>query len=193
MIVLALVGLGVASYLTYVHYAGINPVCTAGGSCLKVQTSAYSKLAGVPVALMGLIGYVAIMVSLLAPRTRGDALRHDRLHHARVRLQRLPHLPRALLDPRDLRVVRLERGHHDDPALPVRLALPARRRPPRRDAGARRTSARSTRAAADRPPVRPAQRRRRLEPAHSRPVACMAASRARSERRGRRAPNAAGQ
>jgi uncharacterized membrane protein len=67
MIVLATVGLGVASYLTYVHYSGAPPVCTAGGSCLKVQTSIYSKLAGVPVALMGLIGYVAILASLLAP------------------------------------------------------------------------------------------------------------------------------
>ena len=68
MIALTTVGLGVASYLTYIHYAGINPVCTAGGSCLKVQTSVYSELAGVPVALMGLIGYVAIMVSLLVPQ-----------------------------------------------------------------------------------------------------------------------------
>jgi uncharacterized membrane protein len=69
MIVLATVGLGVASYLTYVHYSGTPPVCTAGGSCLKVQTSVYSKLAGVPVALMGLIGYVAILASLLARET----------------------------------------------------------------------------------------------------------------------------
>jgi uncharacterized membrane protein len=67
MVALTLVGLGVASYLTYIHYAGINPVCTAGTSCLRVQTSKYSKLAGVPVALMGLIGYIAIMASLLAP------------------------------------------------------------------------------------------------------------------------------
>jgi uncharacterized membrane protein len=67
MIMLATIGLGVASYLTYVHYSGSPPVCTAGGSCLKVQTSIYSKLAGVPVALMGLIGYVAILASLLAP------------------------------------------------------------------------------------------------------------------------------
>lgn len=67
MIVLTVAGLGVASYLTYVHYSGIAPVCTAGGSCLKVQTSVYSKLAGVPVALMGLIGYVLILGSLLAP------------------------------------------------------------------------------------------------------------------------------
>jgi uncharacterized membrane protein len=68
MIVLALVGLGVASYLTYVHYAGIKPACTAGESCTKVQTSVYSKLAGVPVALIGLIGYVLILGSLLAPQ-----------------------------------------------------------------------------------------------------------------------------
>ncbi len=67
MIVLATIGLGVASYLTYVHYSGMPPACTAGGSCLKVQTSIYSKLAGIPVALMGLIGYIAILASLLAP------------------------------------------------------------------------------------------------------------------------------
>ncbi len=67
MIALTAIGLGVATYLTYIHYAGLNPVCTAGGSCLKVQTSVYSSLAGVPVALMGLIGYILIMGSLLAP------------------------------------------------------------------------------------------------------------------------------
>ncbi len=67
MIAIATIGLGVASYLTYVHYAGIPPLCSAGDSCLVVQTSVYSKLAGVPVALMGLIGYVAILASLLLP------------------------------------------------------------------------------------------------------------------------------
>jgi uncharacterized membrane protein len=67
MIVLTVIGLGVASYLTYVHFAGIKPACTAGESCTKVQTSVYSKLAGVPVALMGLIGYIAILGSLAAP------------------------------------------------------------------------------------------------------------------------------
>jgi uncharacterized membrane protein len=67
MIAITTVGLGVASYLTYVHYAGIPPLCSAGDSCLVVQTSVYSKLAGVPVALMGLIGYVVILASLLAP------------------------------------------------------------------------------------------------------------------------------
>ncbi len=64
---LAVVGVGVAIYLTYIHYAGIKPVCTAGGSCLKVQSSVWSQLAGVPVALMGLIGYVGILGSLVVP------------------------------------------------------------------------------------------------------------------------------
>lgn len=67
MIVLSIAGLAVASYLTYVHYAGIKPACTAGTSCVKVQTSQWSHLAGIPVALLGLIGYVGILASLLAP------------------------------------------------------------------------------------------------------------------------------
>jgi uncharacterized membrane protein len=67
MAALAGCGLGVASYLTYVHYSGTPPACTAGASCLKVQTSVYSRLAGVPVATIGLVGYLAILGSLLAP------------------------------------------------------------------------------------------------------------------------------
>jgi|SRR5580700_1753909 uncharacterized membrane protein len=67
LIVLTLLGLVVASYVTYVHYAGIKPACTAGESCTKVQTSRYAEIEGVPVALIGLIGYVAILVTLLAP------------------------------------------------------------------------------------------------------------------------------
>jgi uncharacterized membrane protein len=67
MLVLSIVGLGVAIYLTYVHYSGTKPACTLGGSCLKVQTSQWSKLGGVPVALIGLIGYIAILASQFAP------------------------------------------------------------------------------------------------------------------------------
>jgi uncharacterized membrane protein len=69
LIFLAAAGVGVAGYLTYVHYAGISPVCTTGGSCEKVQTSAYSLLLGIPVALIGLLGYVAILATLLARDT----------------------------------------------------------------------------------------------------------------------------
>lgn len=67
-IVLAVAGLGVASYLTYVHYDGVHAVCGLGGDCEKVQSSEWSKLAGVPVALLGLIAYAVILVSLFVER-----------------------------------------------------------------------------------------------------------------------------
>ena len=67
MIVVAILGLALASYLVYVHYSGARPACSAGDACLKVQTSVYSKIAGVPVALIGLIGYIGIFLSLLVP------------------------------------------------------------------------------------------------------------------------------
>jgi uncharacterized membrane protein len=67
MIVLSALGLGVAGYLTYVHYSGGVPICSISHGCEKVQQSEFSKLAGVPVALIGLIGYIFIMGSLLAP------------------------------------------------------------------------------------------------------------------------------
>lgn len=66
MIVLSVVGLGLASYLTYIHYSGTQVLCTSD-ACELVQTSVYSKLAGVPVALLGLIGYVGIFFSLILP------------------------------------------------------------------------------------------------------------------------------
>ena len=55
-----LVGIGIAAYLTYVHYSHTAPVCTTGG-CEKVQKSKYAELAGVPVALLGLITYVFLL------------------------------------------------------------------------------------------------------------------------------------
>jgi uncharacterized membrane protein len=67
-LVLAVLGIGVAGYLTYVHYEGIRPVCGIGGDCEKVQSSEWSELAGIPVALLGLLGYVAILASLLVRR-----------------------------------------------------------------------------------------------------------------------------
>jgi uncharacterized membrane protein len=70
LIALTVIGLGVAAYLTYIHYAGIKPLCGRnGGGCEIVQTSEYSKLAGVPVALIGLIGYITILGSLLVRET----------------------------------------------------------------------------------------------------------------------------
>lgn len=72
MTVLAVIGLGVASYLTVVHYVGFSLLACVGShgghsSCQTVQSSEWSELAGIPVAVLGLIGYIGILGSLLVP------------------------------------------------------------------------------------------------------------------------------
>ena len=63
---LAAGGTGIAAYLTYVHYAGVAPVCTTGG-CEKVQTSRYAELAGIPVALLGVVAYLVLLALAFLP------------------------------------------------------------------------------------------------------------------------------
>jgi uncharacterized membrane protein len=59
---LALAGIGVAGYLTIVHYTGLHPVCMGrGGGCERVQASDQSELLGVPVALLGLLAYLVLL------------------------------------------------------------------------------------------------------------------------------------
>lgn len=60
---LAVAGIGVSGYLTYVHYAGLHPVCGVSHGCETVQTSRYAYLSGIPVALLGLLSYVAVTAS----------------------------------------------------------------------------------------------------------------------------------
>lgn len=60
---LSTAGVGVAGYLTYVHYAGLSPVCGVSHGCETVQTSQYASLAGVPVALLGLLAYIALLAT----------------------------------------------------------------------------------------------------------------------------------
>jgi uncharacterized membrane protein len=61
---LALLGLAISIYLTWVHYADVKPVCTGISDCEKVQTSDYAELAGIPVAVLGVVGYLSILASL---------------------------------------------------------------------------------------------------------------------------------
>ena len=66
--VLALVGLAISAYLTYLHYAGGSPYCVAGGGgCEQVQRSDYAELAGVPVALLGVVAYSGLLLTALVP------------------------------------------------------------------------------------------------------------------------------
>ena len=61
----ALAGMAVAGYLTWVHYDEAALVCVAGGGCETVQQSTYAELADIPVALLGLLGYAVILALVL--------------------------------------------------------------------------------------------------------------------------------
>ena len=105
MLIIGCIGWGIAAYLTYVHYQGLHPVCLANGGCEQVQSSRYAKLAGIPVATIGLVGYTLILGSLCASR-RARPPRRRRFDAERLGLQRLPHLSRAVHDRRRLPMVR---------------------------------------------------------------------------------------
>lgn len=63
--VVGAIGLGIAGYLTVVHYDGGAPVCAISHGCATVQQSVYAELAGIPIALLGVIGYAGILLTLL--------------------------------------------------------------------------------------------------------------------------------
>ena len=62
--VVAFFGIAVAGYLTWAHYADATLVCVRGGGCETVQHSSYSEIAGIPVALLGLVSYVTMLLLL---------------------------------------------------------------------------------------------------------------------------------
>ena len=68
----AAAGAGVAGYLTWAHYSHTAVACVRGGGCETVQSSSYAELASVPVALLGLVAYSAVLVLLAwdAPHAR---------------------------------------------------------------------------------------------------------------------------
>lgn len=75
-LILIVAGLGIASYLTYVKLFGIKPYCAGVGDCEAVQTSPYAELFGIPVAIWGLLGYLALLVFYLVKRSNWQGLGH---------------------------------------------------------------------------------------------------------------------
>jgi uncharacterized membrane protein len=74
-LVLALAGVGVSTYLTIAHYT--TPAilaCSASGTidCARVTTSEQSTVLGVPVAVLGLVFFVALSVLCLPVAWRSD-------------------------------------------------------------------------------------------------------------------------
>jgi uncharacterized membrane protein len=81
---LALIGLGMATYLTIVHFVGTKIlVCANGGivNCQTVLTSPESYVFGIPVAVLGLVYYVP-MSALCSPWAW--RARDRRIHLARL-------------------------------------------------------------------------------------------------------------
>ncbi len=69
----ALIGIGVATYIAIADSGGGAPACFAGGGgCETVANSSYSHLFGVNVAVFGIGGYVLLLGAALL---RGDAAR----------------------------------------------------------------------------------------------------------------------
>lgn len=62
---LALIGLSVAIYLGYVETAQIAAVCGPVGDCNTVQQSEYARIMGIPMGLLGVAAYAAILLSWL--------------------------------------------------------------------------------------------------------------------------------
>lgn len=60
--VLAAGGLGVSAYLTYLKLQVGSGVTCGIGDCDLVNSSIYSEVAGIPVALIGMMGYALLLV-----------------------------------------------------------------------------------------------------------------------------------
>lgn len=78
---LALATLGTIDsvYLLIYKYTSNDKLCLGSGDCATVNYSPYSEIYGIPVALLGIIGYV-IMLAILALEPRWEPARqHGRL------------------------------------------------------------------------------------------------------------------
>ena len=86
-LVLSVAGVAVAAYLTYEHFtAGTTLACPNTGvvNCVKVTSSEYSKLLGIPVALLGLLFFVGMTALSLPPLWRTTSPWPSRLRLAGV-------------------------------------------------------------------------------------------------------------
>ena len=74
IVVLSLVGLGVAAYVTFIETQNVAAMCGPVGDCNEVQASPYARLLGVPVGVIGLFGYTAILAACAAWRLSKGSL-----------------------------------------------------------------------------------------------------------------------
>lgn len=60
-IALAIVGLLVSIYMTIYKITSNDSMCLGSGACSTVNASLYSEVNGIPVAVIGILGYLAIL------------------------------------------------------------------------------------------------------------------------------------
>jgi uncharacterized membrane protein len=65
---LTLLGLAVSGYLTWVKLTGNTASCGTVGDCQSVNNSRYAEIGGVPIALFGALGYLALLAALTVER-----------------------------------------------------------------------------------------------------------------------------
>ena len=70
MIVLAVIGLLVATYMTIYKWTNNNAMCLGSGDCGTVNASKYSEVNGIPVALVGFLGYASILGVLVLEKRK---------------------------------------------------------------------------------------------------------------------------
>ena len=70
-----LAGLGAldSAYLTWVKLAHLQPFCGGSNACDTVNTSIYSQVGGIPIAVLGLAAYL-VLAALLLLEERASAL-----------------------------------------------------------------------------------------------------------------------
>jgi uncharacterized membrane protein len=81
---ICVLGIGISSYLAYVHFKGLAPICPTGGGivdCAAVVTSQWSTILGIPVPVLGLAFFVGMIPFQLpvAWRSANPLVRRARL------------------------------------------------------------------------------------------------------------------
>ena len=63
-VALTIIGLAVSIYMTIYKLTDNQSMCIGNGGCSKVNSSVYAEVYGIPVAVLGIVGYAALMAML---------------------------------------------------------------------------------------------------------------------------------
>lgn len=70
-IALTIIGLLVSIYMTIYKFTNNESMCIGSSGCSEVNASRYSEINGIPVAVLGVVGYAAILALLFLEQRPG--------------------------------------------------------------------------------------------------------------------------